>query len=334
LQKKFWKELINRLLQDNNNRLSLNHRVRCVILSITAILLLIKTDSLLTETPQKVTLCELKRDIGAYNHALLEVTGFVSHGFEDFSFFDPKCLASDPIWLEYGGKRNSDTVYCCGPVANGVRSKPLVVENVAIPLLDNANFQQFDKLLQSHSSVLLHTTLVGRFFSGEPNALSSSTSGGGYGHLGCCSLFVIQQVKSVDPIDRNDIDYDPEPDEPDNNKLDNGGCWLRDLSDSLSSDQWIAAQHKAEGMQPYAFDDPARVAAETLSHLTGAIAASDLKQIRQKQGRLVYEWSRKDKDLTYMITVSRPYLVTFYARDPMRIAWIAIGIFEYSCHSE
>ena len=39
----------------------------------------------------KVSVCELKRDPLAFNHKLVEVTGFISHGFEDFTLFDPEC---------------------------------------------------------------------------------------------------------------------------------------------------------------------------------------------------------------------------------------------------
>src|SRR5580704_11993161 len=41
--------------------------------------------------PQQVTICELTKDPAAYNQKLIEVTGFVSHGFEDFTFLDPSC---------------------------------------------------------------------------------------------------------------------------------------------------------------------------------------------------------------------------------------------------
>src|SRR5260370_21897167 len=43
------------------------------------------------QEPEKVSLCELQKDVDAYNHKLIEVTAFVSHGFEDFTLFDPTC---------------------------------------------------------------------------------------------------------------------------------------------------------------------------------------------------------------------------------------------------
>jgi hypothetical protein len=38
------------------------------------------------------------------------------------------------------------------------------------------------------------TTLVGRFFAGQRQAVAGKVMWAGYGHMGCCSLLVIQQV--------------------------------------------------------------------------------------------------------------------------------------------
>lgn len=56
----------------------------------------------LGEEPQKVALCQLVADPGTYNHKLVEVEGFISSGFEDFTLFDPSCSSTMDIWLEYG----------------------------------------------------------------------------------------------------------------------------------------------------------------------------------------------------------------------------------------
>jgi hypothetical protein len=51
------------------------------------------------EQPATVTICQLKSDPAAYNHKLVEVTGFVSHAFEDFTVFDPTCPSWPGVWL-------------------------------------------------------------------------------------------------------------------------------------------------------------------------------------------------------------------------------------------
>src|SRR5579862_3607968 len=100
------------------------------------------------EQPEKLTACQLKNDPGAYNHQLVEVTGFVSHDFEDFTIFDPTCTSWPAIWLEYGGKAKSGTMYCCGVTADRHRPNEMKVEDIPIPLTDNEQFREFDKLIQ------------------------------------------------------------------------------------------------------------------------------------------------------------------------------------------
>src|ERR1700681_4643540 len=92
------------------------------------------------EKPDKVSLCQLKSDPAAYNHKLVEVTGLVSHGFEDFTLSDPTCSSWPAVWLEYGGKSKSGTMYCCGVTADRHRLKGLVIEGIAIPLTKDDQF--------------------------------------------------------------------------------------------------------------------------------------------------------------------------------------------------
>ena len=47
-------------------------------------LLILFSAALRCEEPAQVTVCELKANPADYNHKLIEVIGFVSHGFEDF----------------------------------------------------------------------------------------------------------------------------------------------------------------------------------------------------------------------------------------------------------
>jgi hypothetical protein len=158
------------------------------------------------EKPDKVSLCEIARDPAAYNHKLLEVTGLVSHGFEVFNLSDPTCSSSSAIWLEYGGKSMSGTTYCCGVAPDRHRSKELVVEGIRIPLIKDRQFLDFDKLIQppfrsGETGATVHATLVGRLFAGQEMHTRNGAFWGGYGHMGCCSLFAIQQVKAVSPAD-------------------------------------------------------------------------------------------------------------------------------------
>lgn len=279
----------------------------------------------------KVTVCQLEKDPPAYNHKLVQVTGFVSHGFEDFTLFDPACPTWLSIWMEYGGTVASGTMYCCGVTNARTRPKELEVEKIPIPLVDDEHFREFDRLLQRKPDAVVHATIVGRFFAGRLVHLQKGTYWGGYGHMGCCSLLAIQQVLSVGPHDRNDLDYRFAPDQPMEGRV---GCtyWWLSLLDFKSA---IRSQRAADaGKRAWVFDDPRRVAADFLARLlkTDDSSIQGIKRTRKSQGRIIYEWkSPRKKNVTYALVVSRPYWLSFYSRDPRHVAWIVLGAFKSSC---
>jgi len=283
------------------------------------------------EEPVKVTVCKLKNDPAAYNHKLVEVTGFISHGFEDFTLFDPGCSSWPPVWLEYGGTTASGTMYCCGVTRARTRPKQLVIEKIPISLVDDERFREFDKLIQRKYDLVVHATVVGRFFSGEQTQYPSGVFRGGYGHMGCCTLLAIQQVISVDPQDRDDLDYGASPDQP---KITKAGCGYSDLSPIRPYDDLIKTQQSAETDQrEWAFSDPQRVASGALAGLLKIDERSiaGMIQTRKAQGRLVYQWRPKAKRVSYMVVVSRPYWLSFYAKDAKRVAWVVTAAYKSSC---
>jgi hypothetical protein len=153
----------------------------------------------LNDEPQKITVCELQRDPASFNHKLVEVTGFISHGFEDFTIFDPNCKSKQGIWVEYGGKTGSGTMYCCDVPAERQRSEPLVVEGIATSLEEDEQFRALTKLLRKPPASGARATVIGRFFAGKRKEYTEDKRWGGFGHMGCCSLFIIQRVVSVSP---------------------------------------------------------------------------------------------------------------------------------------
>jgi hypothetical protein len=146
-------------------------------------------------------LCRLQADPASYNHKLIQVTARVSHGFEHFTMSDARCSSSS-IWLDYGGTVNSDTIFCCGSAAGAARGATLVVEGVTIPLVTDALFRRFDARVRqggTNKDVTFRATVQGRFFAGEKQRLPDGREvWAGYGHFGCCSLLVIQQVLAVE----------------------------------------------------------------------------------------------------------------------------------------
>ncbi len=152
------------------------------------------------EQVTQVTLCEVLADPQRYDHQLLQLTGHVRHGFEEFTLSAAGCPKSS-LWLEYGGKRASGTMYCCGVTDARWRPKTLVVEGIATKLVDDAAFRQFDRAIQHapEAEAQANATVIGRFFAGTRQKFPTGYAWVGYGHFGLFSLLVIQQVLQVKP---------------------------------------------------------------------------------------------------------------------------------------
>lgn len=286
------------------------------------------------DEPVTVSVCQLKKSPLDYNHKLVEVTGFVTHAARNFTVYDPTCPSWPAIWLEYGGSINSGTVACCKTLSDRRRPQPLIIENIPLTLTDNQLFEDFDKAIQppfraGQSGAVEHATLIGTFFAGQQMETATERYWGGYGHMGCCSLLAIQEVKDADTQWRADLDYGES-----NEKLDlpDPDCTLRMLLPDEQNAVLILAQHDADsGTRGWALTEPARVAADALARLTKkkSLMASDVKLIRDSTPRKTYQWSGKNK--TYTVVVSRPYWLSYYGRDSKQVAWVAVAAYETSC---
>jgi hypothetical protein len=84
------------------------------------------------------------------------------------------------------------------------------------------------------------------------------------------------------------------------------------------------------------FDDPQQVASDAIARFANIDAKSitRLNQKKQTQGRIVYEWNPTGNTETYMVVVSRPYWLSFYAHDPRRVAWVVVAAYVSSCDND
>jgi hypothetical protein len=159
--------------------------------------------------PLKVSLCEIKANPENFLRKLVEVTVTASHGFEDSMIEDSRCAwpkAGPGIWMEYGGKRSTATMYCCGVSPKADRSDTPVVDGIRLDLVDDDKFREFDGRLHSRQSNprvsnTVRAALRGRIFARYAGigGTKQNPDWRGYGHMGCCMLFVVTQVVSVDP---------------------------------------------------------------------------------------------------------------------------------------
>jgi hypothetical protein len=290
-----------------------------------------------SETPVNVTLCQLKSDPPTFNQKIVEVTAFVSQGFEDFTLFDPGCPAWPAVWVEYGGMASSGTIYCCGGNSDRKRPKTLEMEGIPTALVEDDRFQTFDELIhrRTRESAVAHATLIGRFFAGRLESYGNSPpEWRGYGHMGCCSLFVLQQVSDVDSQKRDDLDYDQFASSP--FERSKRGCGFSGLTPLDTTAESLRRQKEADQYpQSWAFDQPDRLASESLTRLAKLSTQPDLNLDTKYSTivRKVYIWKPSNHRATYTVIVSRPYWLSFYAKDPKRVAWVLLAVFRSSCDS-
>jgi hypothetical protein len=75
-----------------------------------------------------------------------------------------------------------------------------------------------------------------------------------------------------------------------------------------------------------------RVASNGLAKLLTIDEKSiNLRLTRQAQGRMIYNWRPKMKGDSYMVVVSRPYILSFFAKDPNQVAWVVIAAYKVGC---
>lgn len=161
------------------------------------------------EVPLRVSLCEVKAHPENFLHKLVEFTATASHGFEDSMVEDSDCSwpRNGPgVWMEYGGKRSTATMYCCGVSPKPDRPDTLVIDGIQLDLVDDETFRAFDKRLhpnhaKQRSSDTVKATLRGRIFARYEGIMGTQQNPKwrGYGHMGCCMLFVVTQVVSIEP---------------------------------------------------------------------------------------------------------------------------------------
>jgi hypothetical protein len=96
----------------------------------------------------------------------------------------------------------------------------------------------------------------------------------------------------------------------------------------------IRAQKEAEASdKAWSFTDPRHVAVDTLARVLNVDEESitGMTEVSTKPGRVVYGWRPHSDETGYMVVVSRPYWLSFYAADPKKVAWVVIAAYESSC---
>lgn len=136
---------------------------------------------------------------------MARVRGTLSVYFENFTFELRDCdTAYQGIWLMFGGDVPGIVP---STVNDNFRNhgKLLGVNGATYGINKDENFRRLYALIAARRGNLpafqVTATLTGAFYAGvERNAPNGQTRFGGYGHLWCCSLFVITAVSDVESV--------------------------------------------------------------------------------------------------------------------------------------
>jgi hypothetical protein len=156
-----------------------------------------------SETPQIISLCEILKDPKAFEGKNVRFRGNISAEFEDFSVYDPSCPNpyGSGIWLMFGGDVDCPTPSTVNDVGRfpGTNVK---FQGKRYALVKDDEFRAFHKFIttrKNRKSVYQVTaTLEGTFFAGRTGKdARGQLQLPGYGHLGCCHLFIIHRISEV-----------------------------------------------------------------------------------------------------------------------------------------
>ncbi len=200
-----------------------------------------------------------------------------------------------------------------------------MVDGVVTSLVEDAAFHRLNELVHvDGGSASVHTTAVGWFFAakgGDPRDVGL----GGYGHMGCCNLLVLRQVLSVDEVRDKTLDRNEGGRSPN---------WpsTHDLVRLGRDRDMVKAQKETEaGAEGRSFTDPMLVARAFLVHVAG-FSKEEALQLRElgisSPEREVYVGTISGTTKANVrVVVSRPAWLSFYAKDPARVAWVVIGAY-------
>ena len=149
-------------------------------------------------------ICQALKDPAAFDGRMLRFRGRLEFEFEGYNVNDTVC--SPPRF-----HTRIAWTYRDGPLL-ATRPEAKRILSVTSPVLKDALFDELVRKTQAHrvsrpDGELCHThrecayydvvaTYTGRFFAGKMR--SGRTGIGGFGHRGCCHLFVIEQVSEVE----------------------------------------------------------------------------------------------------------------------------------------
>lgn len=300
------------------------------------------------------TVCQLRSSPAEFDHKQIRVNAYLSLGFEDAGMHDPSCPENSSrnwqssnrdwrgFWVEFANEAEHE----------GVKG--------FLPLVEDAKLQQFNDVFNQRGSQMLRAVLIGTFYEAKP--LEDSEPGkislaiGGFGHMGCCHLFVVSQVESVETQYSADLDYsaywgtsEPRwcyshetygiPTRADIRSWQQAANYGADL---WRLDPMKVAEEQLEALRFGRFKDTAWLDSEVgipedPERARYFLAPPDarpteiLLEASSRSFRKTYEFIAPDRKSRLIIVVARPYWLEELAGSPARVIWAPVDSAKVSC---
>lgn len=299
------------------------------------------------------TVCQLRSSPAEFDHKPIRVNAYLSLGFEEAGMHDPFCQENSStnqqssnhekwdFWVEFADHADHE----------GVKD--------FLPLVEDAQLRKFFDVLNEREGQMSRAVLIGTFYAAKtpedtkPGEISLL---GGYGHMGCCHLFVVSQVESVQTQYSADLDYSPywSTSEP-------RSCYSHETYKVPTDEEIRSWQQAANNGDSLWRLDPMKVAEEQLDAMrTGRfkdtawldseqIIPEDPVQARyflappdtrptetlveasSQSFRKTYEFIAPDRKLRLVIVVARPYWLEELAVSSAKMIWAPVASAKVTC---
>jgi hypothetical protein len=311
-------------------------------------------EGLLTDT----TVCQLRSSPDKFDHKQIRVNAYLSFGLEEAGMHDPSCLETlsangessnhdeRPFWVEFANHAEDE----------GVKGY--------YPLIENQKLQQFRRVAKQRNGQMLRAVLTGTFYAADAARAAEDQRPGnvrllvarGFGHMGCCHLFIVSQVESVKTHYSRDLDYSSSWDTSE------AQCCYSHQTFGIPTDAEIRSWQQAANNGTTIWRlDPMKVAEEQLEALrfgrfrnTGqlsweSVIPEDPQQARyflaplddrptetlleadSQPFRKRYEYIAHDRKSRLIIVVARPYWLEELAGSAAKVIWAPVASARVAC---
>lgn len=285
----------------------------------------------LAHADRVLTPCELAANAADLDNQSVMVRGELHIEFEDSSFVRDCNAKWLQIWVTFAGDVETPVIYCCGPHERPPNST-LRINGIELQLKKDDKFQTFWRLLNEERAFTptgvrcffncyvnrVTATFKGHFFFGEKSGLR------GYGHMGCCSLFVIEEVSDVS-AQHTQIPFG-----------DDFECTHDKELLSVNKNDVIQAQETAnkEGDTPTAYDVGENLVRHKMEKYRDDFDTGDntVFQNGEVSTTAEYVWLSKNKLTSYDVHLQRPDWIGAYAPRVEDRVWVPIDIDRAICH--